>query len=46
VVLIETLDALYSRYLQRVQNPGHGGNAADYIGWALEVPGVTKGVDL
>lgn len=38
----ETLDALYNRYLQRVQNPGHGGNAADYIGWALEVPGVTR----
>lgn len=38
----ESMDGLYNRYLQRVQNPGHGGNAADYIGWALEVPGVTR----
>lgn len=38
----ELMDSLYTRYLQRVQNPAHGGNAADYIGWAMEVPGVTR----
>lgn len=38
----ESLDGLYTRYLQRVQNPAHGGNAADYIGWTLEVAGVTR----
>lgn len=38
----ESMDGLYNRYLQRVQNPAHGGNAADYIGWAMEVPGVTR----
>ncbi|NDP60096.1 MAG: baseplate J/gp47 family protein [Oxalobacteraceae bacterium] len=38
----ESMDGLYNRYLQRVQNPAHGGNAADYIGWALDVAGVTR----
>jgi uncharacterized phage protein gp47/JayE len=38
----ESVDSLYSRYLQRVQGPAHGGNNDDYVGWALEVPGVTR----
>lgn len=38
----ETLDSFYARYLQRVQNPGHGGNEEDYKRWAMEVPGVTR----
>lgn len=32
--------SLLARYLQRVRNPSAGGNKADYINWALEVPGV------
>lgn len=39
---IETLDDLYRRYLARVRQPAHGGTVADYDGWALEVPGVTR----
>lgn len=36
-------DAGYrARILARVQSPPHGGNAADYKAWALEVPGVTR----
>ncbi|TCS35805.1 putative phage protein gp47/JayE [Paucimonas lemoignei] len=38
----EDMDSLYARYLQRVQNPAHGGSVADYITWAREVPGVTR----
>lgn len=38
----ESQDSLYARFQQRVQSPPHGGNANDYITWALEVPGVTK----
>ncbi|AMP13685.1 baseplate J/gp47 family protein [Collimonas pratensis] len=38
----ESLDGLYIRYQQRVQNPAHGGNVADYEGWAMDVPGVTR----
>lgn len=29
-----------ARFLQRVRQPGTSGNKADYINWALEVPGV------
>lgn len=39
---IETVDALYDRYLARVRTRANGGSADDYIGWALEVPGVTR----
>lgn len=39
---IETMDALYDRFLNRVRTRANGGSADDYIGWALEVPGVTR----
>jgi uncharacterized phage protein gp47/JayE len=39
---LETDSALRSRMLLAYQNPAHGGSAADYIGWALAVPGVTR----
>lgn len=32
--------SLLARYLQRVQSPSAGGNKADYVNWAMEVPGV------
>ncbi|MGE5572926.1 MAG: baseplate J/gp47 family protein [Bacteroidota bacterium] len=32
--------SLLARYLFKVRNPSAGGNKADYINWALEVPGV------
>ena len=35
----ETDDALRSRYMSKVQNPGTSGNAAHYKQWALEVSG-------
>jgi len=38
----ETDAALRERLRARVQNPPHGGNAADYEAWALEVEGVTR----
>jgi uncharacterized phage protein gp47/JayE len=38
----ETDDALRARLLARIQAPPHGGAAADYSAWALEVPGVTR----
>jgi uncharacterized phage protein gp47/JayE len=38
----ETDDELRRRLLQRVQNTPEGGAAADYVRWALEVPGVTR----
>lgn len=31
---------LLPRYLAKVRNPSAGGNKADYVNWALEVPGV------
>lgn len=31
---------LLSRYLQKVRSPSAGGNKADYVNWAMEVPGV------
>lgn len=34
--------ALLSRLLARLRNPPHGGNASDYLAWALAVPGVTE----
>lgn len=33
---------LIERYVARIQDPPHGGAAHDYVGWALEVPGVTR----
>lgn len=38
----ETDDALRSRLLARIQEPPHGGAAADYVTWAMEVAGVTR----
>lgn len=35
-------DALRARLLDRIQRPPHGGNANDYVAWALEVPEVTR----
>jgi len=34
--------ALKTRYLARIKEPAHGGNATDYITWANEVAGVTR----
>lgn len=39
---IETDDSLRVRMLSAFQNPPAGGAAADYINWALAVPGVTR----
>ncbi len=39
---VETDPQLLSRLLQRIRQPPHGGAAADYELWALEVPGVTR----
>lgn len=38
----ETDAELLARVLQRMQNPPQGGATADYVRWALEVPGVTR----
>ncbi len=38
----ETDEALRARVLARIQQPPMGGAAADYVAWALEVPGVTR----
>lgn len=38
----ETDAALRARLLDRLRSPPQGGAAADYIAWALEVPGVTR----
>jgi uncharacterized phage protein gp47/JayE len=32
--------SLLARYLAKVRSPGTSGNKADYINWAMEVPGV------
>jgi len=39
---IESDDALRARILFRLRYPPHGGSAADYVGWAGEVEGVTR----
>jgi uncharacterized phage protein gp47/JayE len=39
---VETDAALRERMLQAYQNPPQGGDAADYVTWALDVPGVTR----
>jgi uncharacterized phage protein gp47/JayE len=33
---------LLGRLLARIQDPPKGGGPGDYVGWALEVPGVTR----
>ena len=38
----ENDESLLARFLAKVRNPGTSGNKADYINWALEVPGVGK----
>lgn len=38
----ENDDDLRARILQRIQNPPMGGSQADYVTWALAVPGVTR----
>lgn len=38
----ETDDGLRVRVLARIQQPPMGGAAADYVAWALQVPGVTR----
>lgn len=38
----ETDDELRNRVLTALRNPPMGGSAADYVTWALEVPGVTR----
>lgn len=35
-------DSLRARLVARIQAPPNGGSAADYVRWALEVPGVTR----
>ena len=34
--------ALQARVLQRMRQPPHGGAGADYVRWALEVPGISQ----
>lgn len=38
----ETMDAYRTRMLKAYQNPPQGGALADYLNWALAVPGVTR----
>lgn len=38
----ETDDELRARVLQRIRQPPMGGDADDYVAWALEVAGVTR----
>ena len=38
----ETMPELLARLEQRVQNPPQGGGPGDYVGWALQMPGVTR----
>jgi uncharacterized phage protein gp47/JayE len=38
----ETDDQLRARILHRKRYPPHGGDEADYIGWATDLPGVTR----
>lgn len=39
---VETDDELRARILLRIRNPPMGGDASDYVQWALAVPGVTR----
>jgi len=38
----ESTEALRTRFLERLQNPPHGGAEADYIAWAKTIAGVTR----
>ena len=38
----EDTEGLRTRFLERLREPPHGGNDADYKAWAKEVPGVTR----
>jgi len=38
----ETDDELRARVLQRIRHPPQGGSTADYVAWALAVPGCTR----
>jgi uncharacterized phage protein gp47/JayE len=38
----ETDDELRARVLERIREPPMGGDAEDYVAWALKVPGVTR----
>lgn len=38
----ESDTALIARYIDRIQEPPHGGTGNDYVQWMLEVPGVTR----
>lgn len=39
---IEPVELLIERYINRIQEPPHGGNANDWVQWAKEQPGVTR----
>lgn len=39
---LESDDDLRARLIDRIQQPPHGGDAHDYVTWALEVSGVTR----
>lgn len=39
---VEQDDDLRARLLSAIRSPAQGGSAADYVAWALEVPGVTR----
>jgi uncharacterized phage protein gp47/JayE len=39
---METDDELRMRLLERIRQPPMGGDAEDYVQWALQVPGVTR----
>lgn len=39
---VESDESLRARVLFRKRNPPHGGAPADYVGWAMEVSGVTR----
>lgn len=39
---VESVESMRDRVLFRWRNPPHGGSASDFVGWAREVPGVTR----
>lgn len=39
---IEPIELLRERYINRIQEPPHGGNANDWVQWVLAQPGVTR----
>lgn len=40
---IETDADLIARYIDRIQEPPHGGNAHDYVQWLEAIPGIAPG---